>query len=103
MVPTFRWGLFRSNFCLAICPPSSPLLRALHRGDDLARDRLRRFLVTVELHRESGATPAGVDRVGGSRRAPLQGVLNRHRAGDLEGHLARVDVVIRPVDELDAD
>src|SRR5205823_11360973 len=37
------------------------------------------------------------------RLRPLGGVLERHRAGDLEGHLARVDVVIRAVDQLHPD
>src|SRR5215207_1139418 len=56
MVPTLRWGFVLSNFCLAIRFLRFPFLRALCRGDDLARDRLRRFLVTVELHREGGPT-----------------------------------------------
>src|SRR5919109_4319578 len=158
MVPTLRWGLFRSNFFFAICPPSSPWLRALRRRDDLARDRLWRLLVAVELHRESGATlgrrpqigriaehrgkrdaganrlrisprlqafdPAaasieishdvaevllrghdldGHDRLEELRLRPLHRVLERHRPGDLEGHLARVDLVVRAVDELDDD
>src|SRR5918992_4470511 len=55
MVPTLRWGFVLSNFCFAI-RSSGFSLRALRCGDDLARDRLRRFLVTVELHREGGAT-----------------------------------------------
>src|SRR6266511_496248 len=64
MVPTLRWGFVRSNFCFAMLPPSSPLLRALRRGDDLARDRLWRFLVTVELHGERGATLGRGTQVG---------------------------------------
>src|SRR5919205_3988024 len=56
MVPMLMWGFERSNFCLAMegssAPRSSlrpPLLPA-HPGDDLAGDRLRNFLVGVELH-----------------------------------------------------
>src|SRR4029079_2633773 len=71
MVPTLRCGFVRSNFCFAMCPPSSPLLRALRLRDDLARDRLRRILVAVELHRESGAT---------LRRRPQVGRITEHRA-----------------------
>src|SRR5262249_33968372 len=37
------------------------------------------------------------------RLRPLHRLLEGHRARDLEGHLARVDVVVRTVDELDAD
>src|ERR687885_616037 len=62
MVPTLMWGFERSNFCLAMkgssAPRSSlrpPLLPA-HPGDDLARDRLRNFLVGVELHGVGRAT-----------------------------------------------
>src|SRR5919106_2800108 len=156
MVPTFRCGLVRSNFCFPIAPPVS--LRSLRRRDDLARDRLWRFFVAVELHRESGAAlrhraqvrripehrrkrhsgahrlrvtaglesfdPSaarveithdvaeillgghdldGHDRLEQLRLSPLHRVLESHRASDLEGHLARVDVVVRAVDELDAD
>src|ERR1044072_4748131 len=48
MVPTLRCGLGRSNFCLAI-PSFLPL--AL-RADELACDRLRHFLIAIELHGE---------------------------------------------------
>src|SRR5256886_15542798 len=51
IVPTLRCGFERSNFCLAILSFSLAVLRA----DDLARDRLRHFVVPVELHRERGA------------------------------------------------
>src|SRR5690348_2837630 len=51
IVPTFRCGFVRSNFCFAMFPPVFLFLLGL-RGDDLRRDRLRHFLVTVELHRE---------------------------------------------------
>ena len=37
------------------------------------------------------------------RLAALHGLLEGHRTGHLERHLARVDVVVRAVDELDAD
>src|SRR5919198_1206936 len=48
IVPTLRCGFERSNFCLAILSFSLASLRA----DDLARDRLRHFLVPIELHGE---------------------------------------------------
>src|SRR5207237_3739230 len=37
------------------------------------------------------------------RLPALHRLLERHRAGDLERHLAGVDLVVRAVDELDAD
>src|ERR671937_709054 len=37
------------------------------------------------------------------RLRALHRLLERHRAGDLERHLARVDLVVRPLDELDPD
>src|SRR5881409_3333645 len=49
MVPTLRCGFVRSNFCFAIY--SSVLAPGV---DDLARDRLRDFLVAIELHGERG-------------------------------------------------
>src|SRR5215831_9925330 len=51
IVPTLRCGFERSNFCLAILSFSLAVLRP----DDLGRDRLRHFLVPVELHGERGA------------------------------------------------
>src|SRR6266540_7043650 len=53
MVPTFRCGLVLSNFCLPILLPSVTL-SALAGVDDLAGDRLRDFLVAIELHGERG-------------------------------------------------
>src|SRR5215210_3877839 len=128
------------------------------RVDELARDRLRDFLVAIELHGERGpalrrraqvgcvakhgrerhARPDrlrvaarlqaldaaaarveiahhvaevllgsddldGHDRLEQLRLRALHGLLEGHRAGDLEGDLARVDVVIRAFDELDPD
>src|SRR5438105_805773 len=125
--------------------------------DDLARDRLRDFLVAIELHRERGpplrrraqiggvaehlcqrnsrashlGVPArlevldpaaarvqvahdvaevllrghdldGHDRLEELRLGALQRLLEGHRAGDLEGPLARVDLVVGAVGELDA-
>src|SRR5438105_1519130 len=157
MVPTLRCGFVRSNFCFAIAPPDSFLLRAL-RVDELAGDRLRDFLVAVELHSEFRATlrhraqvgrvtehlrqrDAGLDQLAVAdglhaldaaaaavqiahhiaevllrrddldghhrleqlRLRPLHRFLEGHRARDLEGALARVDLVVRPVDELDLD
>src|SRR3954454_18083289 len=49
IVPTLRCGFVRSNFCFAISPP---VLLFTVRRDDLGGDRLRHFLVTIELHRE---------------------------------------------------
>src|SRR5262249_49966776 len=45
----------------------------------------------------------GHHRLEQDRLGPLHGLLEGHRAGDLERHLARVDVVVRPLDELDPD
>src|SRR5256885_11271203 len=156
MVPTLRCGLVRSNFCLAITPPVD--LRGAARVDELACDRLRDFLVAIELHRERGPPlrrraqvgrvaehgrerDAGADRLRVAARLqaldapparveiahhvaevllgrhdldghngleklrlrPLLGVLERHRAGDLESHFARVDLVERAIHELDAN
>ena len=55
IVPTLTCGFVRSNFCLAIISPVSPCSLASRCSpvlDDLARDRLRHFLVAVELHGE---------------------------------------------------
>src|SRR5438067_6647069 len=53
IVPTLRCGLVRSNFCLPI--PSFPSLRLRGlRVDELARDRLRHFIVAIDLHGERG-------------------------------------------------
>src|SRR4051812_47529043 len=128
------------------------------RVDELACDRLRHFLVAIELHgegcpalrrraqvgcvsehgRERHARPdrlrvaarlqaldapaarvqvshhvaevvLGRDHLDGHhgleqlRLRALHRLLEGHRAGDLEGNLARVDVVERAVDQLDAD
>src|SRR5437867_12088940 len=51
IVPTFTWGLVRSNFALAI-------VSALYLVDDLVRLGLRNFLVVRELHRVDGAALA---------------------------------------------
>src|SRR5205823_10947803 len=45
----------------------------------------------------------GHDRLEQPRLGTLEAFLCRHRAGDLERHLRGVDVVVAPVDELDAD
>ena len=50
---------------------------------------------TVDLERHDRLEQHGVGL--------LVGLLERHRAGDLERHLRRVDVVVRAVDEPDAD
>src|SRR5438105_4773954 len=61
IVPTLTCGFERSNFCLAILSFSLAVLRA----DDLARDRLRYFLVPVELHGERCPTLRHRAQVGG--------------------------------------
>ena len=43
------------------------------------------------------------DRLEDGRIGLREGVLDGHRAGDLERHLRRVDVVVRPVEERDLD
>src|SRR3954447_15326662 len=159
MVPTLTCGLFRSNFCLAIGGSLLSFYSELAASvDDVARDRLRYFLVPIEVHVEVG--PAlrhraqvgrvpehfrqrdqclddlrvadGVHRLDAAAAAvqvahdvaevvlgrrdldghhrleqvpprALEGFLERHRACDLERTLARVDLVVRPVDELDRD
>src|SRR4051795_11956552 len=71
MVPTLRCGLLRSNFCLdtdlllrygTSVVDSRPLGR---RIDELACDRLRNFLVAIELHRERGPPLRRRAQVGG--------------------------------------
>src|SRR4029450_2637130 len=90
MVPTLRGGFMRSNFCFAICPPSSPCLRALRLGHDLARDRLRRILVAVELHRECGAT---------LRRRTQIGRITEHRGKrDAGANRLRISPWLEPFD-----
>src|SRR3954469_2834581 len=59
IVPTFTWGLFRSNFFLPICPSPSRLL-ARHPGDDLLRDVGRDLVVGVQLHRAARRTALGL-------------------------------------------
>src|SRR3954454_295207 len=59
IVPTFTWGLFRSNFFLPICPSPSRLL-ARHPGDDLLRDVGRELVVGVQLHRASRRAALGL-------------------------------------------
>src|SRR5918992_2446877 len=156
IVPMFTCGLFRSNFCFDIASSSLLTTRRLaaHRRDDLFLDRLRHFLVRVELHRVRSAalstaaelgrvsehlcqrhlrlhdavTAALVhgldatastrqvadhiahvllgrddlyveDRLEQHRLGPARALLEGHRARDLEGHLGRVDLVIRAVGE----
>src|SRR3954465_11494850 len=70
IVPTLRCGLVRSNFCLPI--RSFPSLRGL-RVDELAGDRLRHFLVPVELHGERGPALRRRPQVGGVTEHPGQG------------------------------
>src|SRR4028118_596260 len=161
MVPTFRCGLFLSNFPLDIwvllsCSFSTG--RGLAPLGDLLRNALRHLVVVVELHGERG-TPLSLRAYGGrvaehlgerhhrpddltaaagvhaldlppagaqvthdvahellghddldvhyrleqDRVGPLERLLRGHGARDLERHLGRVDVVVRPVDEFDLD
>src|SRR5262247_3118852 len=54
IVPMFRCGFVRSNFCFDMGLPRAPLfgwLLAADAGDDLLCDRLGHLLVRVELHR----------------------------------------------------
>src|SRR5882724_10733244 len=70
IVPMFRWGLFRSNFCLAI---EVPLV--LHEGTvtdsltpypshDFTRNGFGNLAVGVELHRVRRATLGPRTKVG---------------------------------------
>src|SRR5688500_4390602 len=60
---------------------------AVDVADDVAHELLRND--DLDLH----------DRLDDHRTSALDGVFQRHRAGDLEGHLVRVDLVLRPVDD----
>ena len=76
MVPTLTWGLFRSNFSLAMALDPLPCdvvvglegalrrLLAAHAGDDLFLHGCRRLLVDVELHRVRRATLGPRTQVG---------------------------------------
>src|SRR4051812_17968567 len=74
MVPTLTWGLFRSNFSLAMVAPTflsgdqtdgvDGDLLASDPSDDLVGDRLRDLLVRVELHRVRGAALCARTQVG---------------------------------------
>src|SRR5438046_9222585 len=76
MVPTFTWGLFRSNFSLAMVAPGflsgiqnfrtgdGGRSLATDPGDDLVCDRLRDLLVRVELHRVRGPALGPRTKVG---------------------------------------
>jgi len=58
---------------------------------DVAHDLAHEVLGRDDLELHHGLEQYGL-------RA-ARGLLQRHRAGDLEGHLAGVDLVVRPVDE----
>src|SRR5436190_18974245 len=96
MVPTLRCGLVRSNFCLAITPPVD--LRGARRVDELACDRLRDFLVAIELHRERGpplrrrAQVSGVAEHGRERDARADRLRVAARLEALDAHSARVEL-----------
>src|SRR5437764_1481423 len=88
MVPTLRCGLVRSNFCLAITPPVD--LRGARRVDELACDRLRNFLVAIELHRERGPPLR--------RRAQVSGVAEHGRERDAGADRLRVAARLQALD-----
>src|SRR3954454_14964283 len=94
MVPTLMWGLFRSNFSLAMVAPDflSGILRlrllqgvpvdggcwvllAPDPGDDLVGDGLRDLLVRVELHGVRGAALGARTQVGSVTEHVRQGHL----------------------------
>src|SRR6266487_6809281 len=60
IVPMFRCGFVRSNFCFDMGLTLAPLLPlsllAANAGDDLFSDRPRHLLVGVELHRVGRST-----------------------------------------------
>src|SRR5882762_6835938 len=149
IVPTFTWGLLRSNLAFAIA-------LAFHFRNDFFCLCLRNFLIVTELHRVDRAALAhgpqrrrvaehlrqwharrhdvrvGAlghatnlatscreiadhvthvigrgndfdvhDRLQQNRMRLACGFFHRHRAGDLERHFARIDVVERAVHQLD--
>src|SRR5438874_11122110 len=66
IVPTLTCGFVRSNFCLAIGGSLLSFDSELDASvDDVARDRLRHFLVPVELHGEIGPALRHRAQVGG--------------------------------------
>jgi hypothetical protein len=71
-----------------VLDPSTAAVEVAH---DIAEVLLRRD----DLH--------GHHRLEQLRLGPLHRLLERHGAGDLEGALARVDLVVRPLDELHLD
>src|SRR3954468_5404672 len=93
MVPTLRCGFVRSNFCFAIY--SSVLAPGV---DDLARDRLRDFLVAIELHGERGpplrrrAQIRGVAEHGGERDMGPDRLCVAPRLEPLDPAATRVEV-----------
>src|SRR5688500_1644039 len=64
---------------------------AVDVADDVAHELLRND--DLDLH----------DRLDDHRTSALDGVFQRHRAGDLERHLIRVDLMLRTVDDGDLE
>src|SRR5688500_17776920 len=65
MVPTFTWGLVRSNFSLLIVAPLSFPLGLPSLGHDLVGYLLRHLCVMRELHRVRRPTLRPGAKVGG--------------------------------------
>src|SRR5207253_5291034 len=85
-------------------PPSADRLRIAARlqalGASATRVEIAHHVAEILLGRHDLDGHNGFEKL---RLRPLLGVLERHRAGDLEGHLARVDLVVRAVDQLYPD
>src|SRR5882724_9111658 len=70
IVPMFRWGLFRSNFCLAIEVPLAPYEGTVtdsltpYPSHDFTRNGFGNLAVGVELHRVRRATLGARTKVG---------------------------------------
>src|SRR5712671_1872214 len=98
MVPTLTCGLVRSNFCLAIEALPVSLSSLALSVDDLARDRLRHFLVPIELHGEICPALRHRAQVGrvpehlGQRNACLHELGVAERAHRLDPAAAAVEV-----------
>src|ERR1700731_2017681 len=117
MVPMLTCGLVRWNLAFAT-GFSSLVLRPAHAGgrvrtdcwllasrlgDDLLGDAGRDLGVRIELH--AVVRPALGPDLDGHHRFEQRGIrlggrlLERHRTGDLEGELGRVDLVVGAVDQ----
>src|ERR671910_1429915 len=93
IVPMFRCGFVRSNFCFDMGLPRAPLLRwllASDAGDDLLGDGLGHLLVRVELH--------GVRRSALGARAEVGSVAEHLRQRHLGTDDVRVPALLHPLD-----